>query len=150
MTVSSVFYKLILWLQAAMIFYDFTVKFQEILQINFSVLFIWKPCMWPVKMTAEPKFCPDKSSFWPDIVRWPAVILSPVMVTWRLCNDIPLSQLENELKNTHCVNVIKLSWLIPTCCHFKPEYTLVTFIAIILCNMSPASRVLVGPMRISN
>ena len=41
-----------------------------------------------------------------------------------------LSQLENELKNTHCVNVIQLSQLIPTCCQFKPEYTLVTFTAI--------------------
>ena len=37
-----------------------------------------------------------------------------------------LSQLENELK----CNVIKLSQLIPTCCQFKPEHTLVTFIAI--------------------
>ena len=41
-----------------------------------------------------------------------------------------LSQLENELKNTHFVNVIKLSQLIPTCCQLKPEYTLVSFIAI--------------------
>lgn len=43
-------------------------------------LFIWMLCMWLVKMTAKPKFCPDISSFWPDIVRWSAVILSPATI----------------------------------------------------------------------
>ena len=33
--------------------------------------------MWPVKMTAKPTFCLDKLLSWPDIVRWPAIILSP-------------------------------------------------------------------------
>ena len=32
---------------------------------------------WPLKMTTEPKFCPDKQSSWADIVRWPAIICSP-------------------------------------------------------------------------
>ena len=33
--------------------------------------------MWPVKMTGEVKKWPVKRHFWPVIVRWPAVILSP-------------------------------------------------------------------------
>ena len=50
-----------------------------------------------------------------------------------------LSQPENELKNTHFVNVIKLSQLIPTCCQFKPEYTLVSFIAMYVIFTQPQS-----------
>ena len=34
-------------------------------------------CAWPVNMTSEQSFWPVKSLFWPDIVCWRAVILSP-------------------------------------------------------------------------
>ena len=33
--------------------------------------------MWPDKKSGHPRICPVKLSFWPDIVRWPAVISSP-------------------------------------------------------------------------
>ena len=42
--------------------------------------------MWPVKMTGEVKKWPVKRHFWPVIVRWPSVILNPVLDTNRNCN----------------------------------------------------------------
>ena len=41
-------------------------------------------CSRAVKMTAKTKFCPDKQLSWPDIVRWPAVILSPEITMTKL------------------------------------------------------------------
>ena len=38
--------------------------------------------MWPVKMTGEVKKWTVKRQFWPVIVRWPAVILSPGLLAW--------------------------------------------------------------------
>ena len=34
----------------------------------------------PDKMSGHPRIWPDKTPIWPDIVRWPAVISSPVVV----------------------------------------------------------------------
>ena len=39
--------------------------------------FLWKP-KWPDNMSGHPRICSDNARFWPDIVRWPAVISSPV------------------------------------------------------------------------
>ena len=33
--------------------------------------------VWLVNMTGNGTLCPVKSPFWPDIVRWPAIISSP-------------------------------------------------------------------------
>ena len=40
--------------------------------------FLWKP-KWPDNMSGHPPICSDNARFWPDIVRWPAVISSPLI-----------------------------------------------------------------------
>ena len=41
--------------------------------------FLWKP-KWPDNMSGHPRICSDNARFWPDIVRWPAVISSPELI----------------------------------------------------------------------
>jgi hypothetical protein len=48
--------------------------FWLLIQMKISLFFFRK---WPVKMTGKVRICPDNSPFWPDIVRWPAVISRP-------------------------------------------------------------------------
>lgn len=68
-------------------FFDLTVFVTELMSVNlFFQLFTWKPCTWAVKMTGKLKVCPNKWPSAPNIVRWLAVILSPVLVNKTLNN----------------------------------------------------------------
>jgi hypothetical protein len=47
-------------------------NFWLLIQMKISLLFYW------VKISAKVRIWPDNFAFWPDIVRWPAVIPRPV------------------------------------------------------------------------
>ena len=50
-------------------------------------MFFWEVVkMWPVKITGKVKKWPVNKHFWPVIVRWPAVILSPVLLVYYCCS----------------------------------------------------------------
>jgi hypothetical protein len=50
-----------------------------VLVINSNKISLFFYRKWPVKMTDKARIWPtDNSAFWPDIVRWPAVISRPV------------------------------------------------------------------------
>ena len=73
----------------------------------FFYLFIWKPCTWLVKMTAKSKFCPDKQSSWPDIVRWLAVICSPVKLNYYCQNTVQQnSKIRCKIFKWPCVAIL--------------------------------------------
>jgi len=58
-------------------------------------------CKWPGKLSSHLRIWPDKTYFWPDIVRWPAVIWNPGI--WGLAYTICIPWLnDGRLKDGPC------------------------------------------------
>ena len=60
--------------------------------------------MWPVKMTGEVKKWPVKRHFWPVIVRWPAVILSPELChATQLLHKVKIGSYKRSILYVNCL-----------------------------------------------
>ena len=82
--------------------------------------FLWKP-KWPDNMSGHPRICSDNARFWPDIVRRPTVISSPVMLT--LIYVISMEFLSPSRWRSSLRNVLQRRWARRNVCHSQAKMT---------------------------